>query len=139
MIYDAIKDIKNSKDIDKNKLDIVTGLIFEHIFHRTYNFISDELNEFRELKPHVNHHIKHVEWSTPILSSSEKIIKRLKQIGVVISILFTLAMAGNEIYKVASTYFKIDVVMTPKNSSYDKPGTHNYDPENIPEEMPVKR
>jgi hypothetical protein len=119
MIYDAIKDIKNNKEIDRNKLDIVTGLIFEHVFHRTYNFISDELNEFRELTPHVNDHIDHVKWSTPILTTSEKIIKKLKQIGVVISILFTLGMVGHEIYKVASTYWKIDFKVSSKKDTYN--------------------
>jgi len=120
MIHESLEDMINNNKVDKNKLDIVAGLIFEHIFHRTYNFVSDELNEFRELKPHVDHHVEYVKWSTPIVFSADKIIKKLKQIGVILSVLFTMGMIGNEIYKVASTHFNIDFVVTPKSSVYDK-------------------
>lgn len=109
MISDAIKDIQESDKIDKDKIDILSGLIFEHIFHRTHTFVSDELDEFRAHTPRLDKHQKYIEWSLPIVSESDKIIKKLKQIGVIFSILFTLAFGAFQLYGVVKNYYKFDI------------------------------
>ncbi len=112
MIHDSFKDILKDNEIDKDKLDILIGLVFEHIFHRTYNFVSDELNEFRDHGPSIevhkkilDKHNKFINWSAPIVFESQKIIKKIKQIGVILSVSFTILFGIYETYDFVSKKF----------------------------------
>ena len=113
MIHETIEEISQTGKVDKDKLEILSVLIFEHIFHRTHNFVSDEMNEFRNMTPTIRHHKEFVKWSTPIVAGSEKLIKRLKQLGVAFSIIFTIIVSGMQLYKFVSDSLgysvKIDV------------------------------
>jgi len=132
MIHESLESLQKNEPIDKDKIDILSGLVFEHIFHRTNTFVSDELNEFREHSPKLKKHQEYIEWSIPILNKSEKLIKKLKQISIIFSVLFTLVMVANQVYGVVQNYFNIDISVTQKkgihlhkdyNSSKKKTGS----------------
>lgn len=101
MLEEITEEYRNNK-VNKNKISVLMSLIFEHIFHRTHTFISDELDEFRDLPDKVENHTKVIKWGEPILKDAEKIIKRIKQIGVIISILITLGTIGYQVYSIIS-------------------------------------
>lgn len=101
MLEEITEEYKNNQ-VNKNKISVLMSLIFEHIFHRTHTFISDEIDEFRDLPEKVENHTKVIKWGEPILKDAEKIIKKIKQIGVIISILITLSAIGYQVYGIIS-------------------------------------
>jgi len=138
MIHESLEIIQRDEKIDKDKLDILSGLVFEHIFHRTHTFVSDELNEFREHTPKLKKHQEYIEWSIPIINSSDKIIRKLKQIGVVFSILFTLTVIGSQLFSVIKNYVDVDISVTKKHIIHYNEQNETNQLESTEHEIPIQ-